>query len=205
MFKRLERRWRSSSQEVGGNSRDYVVMEKKKKWADQEVQRSVLLSPVSWEWEVSNELSNKKVISSRGGTISVKNRERKTDQNVMKDEDRIVRKWECDMRIIFQRSAAKKGTASVYRDKKMVARPGGKSRRCHFWPLLCVCFNIRLLGGYLVGKRREWRNRKENNQGAGPRGSSLAEALPGPFLYHCEPLGVGGIRQGGPLPPMQVQ
>ena len=54
---------------------------------------------------MSNELSNKKVISSCGGTISVKNRERKTDQNVMKDEDRIVRKWECDMRIIFQRSA----------------------------------------------------------------------------------------------------
>lgn len=85
----------------------------------------------------------------------MKNRGRKTDRNVMKDEDRIVRKWECDMRIIFQRSAAKKGTASVYRDKKMVARTGGKSKRCHCRPLLCACFNIRLRGGYLVGKRRE--------------------------------------------------
>lgn len=62
---------------------------------------------------MSNGFSNKKVISSRGGTISVKNRG-KPDWNVMKDEDRIVRKWECNMRIIFQRRAAKKGTASAY-------------------------------------------------------------------------------------------
>lgn len=74
---------------------------------------------------------------------------------MLKDEDRIVRKWECNMRIIFQRRAAKKGTASAYRDKKMMARTGGKSRRFYCWSLLFVCFNIRLLVGYLVGKRRE--------------------------------------------------
>lgn len=92
---------------------------------------------------MSNEFSNKKVISSGDGTISVKNRERKPGWNVMKDEDRIVRRWECDMRIIFQRSAAKKGTASTYRDKKkMVARTGGKPRKFHCWSLLFVCFNI---------------------------------------------------------------